>query len=74
MLSPIQSMVRPSRELAAQAGIEPGAAFLPACVSAPASALADLREVIAASPSLSTELRPAYLAVTRAAKRIHDNS
>jgi hypothetical protein len=34
----------------------------------------DLRQILTAWPELSPELRTAVLAVTRAAKRIHDNS
>jgi hypothetical protein len=63
--------------MAAQAGIVPEFAFLQACVSALASIRADsagtqlraqelgeLRELIVAWPTLSTELRAACLAVT----------
>jgi hypothetical protein len=61
--------------------------FLQACVLAAASELAKtadtqvrtqilatLQKIVAAWPILSPELRPACLAVTRAAKRILDNS
>jgi hypothetical protein len=82
MLSPIQSMVRPSRELTAQAGIEPVIGLLQACITAAVSEftaspdaqlraqkLGELRELVAAWPHLSPELRTAVLAVTRSAGR-----
>ena len=37
-------------------------------------AFGDVRQILTAWPELSPELRTAVLAVTRAAKRIHDNS
>jgi len=67
-------------KVAAQAGIEPNAAFLQACLATALCAfpesgdtqlrtqdLAALREIVAAWPSLPPELRTACLAVTRAA-------
>ena len=73
--------------MAAQAGIEPVFGLLQACVAAAASEIAnnpdaqlraqklgELREILVAWPALSPELRTACLAVTRAAKRILDNS
>ena len=68
--------------MAAQAGIEPSAAFLQACLATVLCASLDsgdtqlrtqdlvaLREIVAAWSSLPPELRTACLAVTRAGKR-----
>jgi hypothetical protein len=73
--------------VAAQAGIEPVLGLLQACVAAAVSEtannpdaqlraqkLGELQEILTAWPKLSSELRTACLAVTRAAKRILDNS
>jgi len=70
--------------MAAQAGIEPVLGLLQACVAAAASEIAnstdaqlraqklgELREIVAAWPALSPELRTAVLAVTQSAVARH---